>query len=229
MAKSRKIIYFSPSTDSEVELESIQRVVDHHAAVGIAITITAGWPNLMRQLEEPEDALVVFRLDCLERNDMMIDEVLSMLSSLSRFVAERQRVDIAVVVPELLDADLLAKLKRNDVLGVIPGMRFFDAEHSVTAYQTLARGESHWPSIVVKPELQRAVVRKREIGLTDRQAEVFKLITQRGLPNRKIAEILQVSEDTVKGHVSAIIRRYGVQNRTQLILASKTGALKPTH
>lgn len=160
---------------------------------------------------------------------MMLDEVLGMLSSLSRFVAERQSIDIAVVVPKMVDADLMTKLKRNSVLGVIPGMRFFDAKHSLEAYQCLSRGESHWPAIVVAPEFRRLELRKKSVDLTDRQSQVFRLITRHGLSNRRIAEQLNITEDTVKGHVSAIIRRYGVSNRNQLILASRTGILKQTH
>lgn len=229
MTNSRKIIYFSPTTDSQEEIESIRRVVDHHAQFDINLNVSAGWPSLMEQLEEGRDCLVVFRLDSLERNNMMIDEVLSMLSSLSRFVADRQSIDIAVVVPKTVDEDLMTKLKRNSVLGVIPGMRFFDADHSLEAYRCLAQGESHWPAIVVSPKFQRLELRKKSVDLTDRQSQVFRLITRHGLSNRRIAEQLKISEDTVKGHVSAIMRRYGVSNRNQLILASNTGILKQTH
>ncbi|MDJ0626712.1 MAG: LuxR C-terminal-related transcriptional regulator [Rhodobacter sp.] len=50
--------------------------------------------------------------------------------------------------------------------------------------------------------------------LTARQLEILELIRQ-GSSNRSIAEALRISEGTVKLHVSAILKRLGVRNRTQ--------------
>jgi len=55
--------------------------------------------------------------------------------------------------------------------------------------------------------------------LTPRQTQVLKLICHRGLSNKAIGNILKISESTVKIHTSAILRCYGVKNRTQLVLA----------
>jgi DNA-binding NarL/FixJ family response regulator len=57
------------------------------------------------------------------------------------------------------------------------------------------------------------------LKLTPRQGEVLTLICHRGLSNKAIGKILKISESTVKIHTSAILRQYGVQNRTQLVLA----------
>lgn len=53
-------------------------------------------------------------------------------------------------------------------------------------------------------------------GLSPREAEVLELITQ-GLSNQKIAGQLFISEETVKSHVRAILRKLGVQDRTQAV------------
>lgn len=57
------------------------------------------------------------------------------------------------------------------------------------------------------------------LRLTPRQSQVLKLICHRGLSNKAIGNILKISESTVKIHTSAILKRYGVKNRTQLVLA----------
>jgi DNA-binding NarL/FixJ family response regulator len=57
------------------------------------------------------------------------------------------------------------------------------------------------------------------LKLTPRQSQVLKLICHRGLSNKAIGNILKISESTVKIHTSAILKRYGVKNRTQLVLA----------
>lgn len=64
------------------------------------------------------------------------------------------------------------------------------------------------------------------LKLTPRQSQVLKLICHRGLSNKAIGNILKISESTVKIHTSAILKRYGVKNRTQLVLAYNNN-LKP--
>jgi NarL family two-component system response regulator LiaR len=60
-------------------------------------------------------------------------------------------------------------------------------------------------------------------ALTARETEVLELLA-RGYANKQIASRLYVSEKTVKAHVSAILRKLGVQSRTQAALhAVETG------
>jgi NarL family two-component system response regulator LiaR len=62
-----------------------------------------------------------------------------------------------------------------------------------------------------------------ETGLTDRQLEVVRLVAQ-GKNNQEIARILVISEKTTKTHVSNILARLGLNDRTQLaIYAHKHG------
>ena len=62
-----------------------------------------------------------------------------------------------------------------------------------------------------------------ELGLSARQAEVLELLLK-GLPNKLIARRLEISENTTKIHVSAVLRALGVSTRTQaLIAASRLG------
>jgi DNA-binding NarL/FixJ family response regulator len=66
------------------------------------------------------------------------------------------------------------------------------------------------------------------LGLTPRQTEVLALLLQ-GKPNKLIARDLNVSVETVKDHVAAVLRALGVSSRTQAVLAvgqmSKQGGL----
>jgi len=53
-----------------------------------------------------------------------------------------------------------------------------------------------------------------DVPLTQRESEVLHHLTS-GLTNRKIAELLGISYETVKEHVQHILRKIGVEDRTQ--------------
>lgn len=56
-------------------------------------------------------------------------------------------------------------------------------------------------------------------SLTPQQLRVFMMLTK-GLLNKQIAAEINVSEATVRTHMTAIFRKLGVRNRTQAVLAA---------
>jgi len=81
----------------------------------------------------------------------------------------------------------------------------------------------------VKPIVSRRVVRGLESAkaefprleppdpLTGREIEVLRLMTG-GYSNREIARALNVAEGTIKNHVSSILSKLGVRDRTRAVL-----------
>ena len=64
----------------------------------------------------------------------------------------------------------------------------------------------------------------QQYGLTEREGEVLRLIAQ-GATNREIAEELVISEGTVKNHISHILSRLGLRDRTQAAIFARENKL----
>ncbi|MBE0410813.1 MAG: response regulator transcription factor [Anaerolineales bacterium] len=85
------------------------------------------------------------------------------------------------------------------------GERVFD-QAGLYAWLELNGGESLYSESVSSPQ-----------PLTSREMEVLNQMT-RGLSNKEIAMELGISHQTVKNHVTAILRKLGVEDRTQAAL-----------
>jgi DNA-binding NarL/FixJ family response regulator len=73
----------------------------------------------------------------------------------------------------------------------------------------------HDGNVLLAPEAAGSLVRgSRADTLTAREREVLAGIAD-GRSNKEIARSLRVSEKTVKAHVSAVLAKLGVQDRTQ--------------
>lgn len=110
----------------------------------------------------------------------------------------------------------------------------------VKAIQAAQRGEAQLHPHITKKLMQQVAARTGQLPpddktgaeetqiaeLTEREVEVLRLIAT-GLNNREIAAQLVISEKTVKTHVSNILSKLHVADRTQAtIYAFKTGLAK---
>ena len=90
----------------------------------------------------------------------------------------------------------------------------------IQAIHAAAKGQPY-----LHPDVQRRLIQQvimppqpsPTFDLTPREHEVLSLITQ-GRSNKEIAKKLHIKEGTVKGHVSTILAKLGVLDRTQAAL-----------
>jgi DNA-binding NarL/FixJ family response regulator len=109
------------------------------------------------------------------------------------------------------------------------------AERLFDAVRVVAAGEALLAPTVTRrlvAEFTRMRVRRREPDpalrtLTARETEVLRLIAE-GLSNPEIAARLVVGEETVKSHVSRVLAKLGLRDRTQaVVVAYESGLVVP--
>jgi len=139
---------------------------------------------------------------------------------------------------DLPDCHVIALTTFDDDENVFEGLRAGAAgyllkdaspEKLFEAIRVAARGESFLqPSVAKKVVAEFARLSERPRGLrktelellSDRELEVLRLVTT-GASNKEIADKLFIAEGTVKNHVTSILGKLGVRDRTQAALKAR--------
>ena len=125
-----------------------------------------------------------------------------------------------IVVSSMADARIISGALKAGASGYVPK----HSPRSVfkSALDTIARGETFVPDNFLDASgaagHDDAVARLAT--LTAQQGRILELICD-GKLNKQIAFDLSIAETTVKAHVTAIMRKLGVQSRTQAVLVAQ--------
>lgn len=105
-------------------------------------------------------------------------------------------------------------------MGFIP--KSYDRRAIAAAISDVLEGRIHQPPLASgfadEPDARASVSQGIE-ALTPQQLRVLQAIAK-GQPNKIIAFELGITEKTVKAHVTVILKKLGVSNRTQAVLAA---------
>ena len=125
-----------------------------------------------------------------------------------------------IIVSSMTDNSIIAN-------SIVAGAQGFVPKHShrsvfLDAIQTIMAGEIYKPAGFVEGSggEGREENLNRLSSLTNQQARILDLICE-GKLNKQIAFDLSIAETTVKAHVTAIMRKLGVQSRTQAVLIAQ--------
>jgi DNA-binding NarL/FixJ family response regulator len=141
-----------------------------------------------------------------------------------RELRERHPAFPVVVLSASEQSDVVMRALDAGAMGFIPKTSSNDV--LLGALRLVLAGGVYLPAEVLRHSPAPALVSKpagagasyRDVGLTERQAQVLALLVQ-GKPNKIICRELDLAEGTVKIHVTAILKALGVTNRTQAVIA----------
>jgi NarL family two-component system response regulator LiaR len=140
------------------------------------------------------------------------------IEAISEIKEENPNARILVLTSFAEDDKVFPAIKAG-ALGYL--LKDSSASELLQAIRDVHRGEpTMHPTIARKlmRELQRPPeLPPTEDPLTEREVEILKLVAQ-GLSNQEIADILVISERTVRTHVTNILTKLHLANRTQAAL-----------
>lgn len=127
-----------------------------------------------------------------------------------------------IVVSSMADNRVISSVIHAGASGFVP--KHSQREVFQAAFETVCAGQRFIPPgyILLDREAQADPndTLSRLASLTAQQARILQLICE-GKLNKQIAYDLSIAETTVKAHVTAIMRKLGVQSRTQAVLIAK--------
>ena len=198
--------------DHEVVLEGLIRILEKQGGIKIV--------TVARSAEEALEKIVRFPVDVI-----IVDIQLPGMNGIE--LIRRVKTDypeIEAITLTVFDDEQLAKqaIKAGAIGYVIKDAA---KDELVKAVRAAAKGESLISTSVARKLIEEITEptgrkKKKEEGfeeLSQREVDVIKLMT-RGYNNRQIADILFISEHTVKVHIRNIFRKIGVVDRTNAVL-----------
>lgn len=200
-------------------------IIEDHALVreGLLLALRGLEPGTETLGAEDADTTLKL-LDSQDDIDLiLLDLMLPGTSGMALLGAIRKRYPAipVVILSALDDAETATRAMRQGASGFVPKSNSTDV--LLGALRRVLDGEVFLP-----PSMREAMERgggsrtktlADRFGLTGAQMRVLELLTE-GKTNRQIAELLSLTEGTVKIHVSAIFKALNVTNRSQALLVA---------
>lgn len=167
------------------------------------------------------DPVLIIASNKLIKNKGTLDEFLLMLDTLIRFSGRENKPTIGIGFSPDTTLSEIKEMQKSPIAGAFP--LDYNPEELKQGIWSFLDSKRCWPKHILDqlPGQKSKQSKLKDIHLTPRQTQVLELIANRGLSNKQIAQVLKISESTVKIHVSAIMKAMCVRNRTQLALSVK--------
>jgi NarL family two-component system response regulator LiaR len=207
-------------------------VVDDHRLVrkGL-ISLLSGQPGIEVVGEAENGELALQRAATLRPHVVLLDLSMPVLDGLATIPAMKKQEPTPgiLVLTSFSEDERVFAAVRAGALGYV--LKDASLEELIDAIRSISRGQPY-----LSPDIAQKLVRQvhrasapsatAEEPLSEREIEVLKLVAT-GLANSEIAERLAISERTVGAHISRILDKLGLTNRTQAALyALREGLVK---
>jgi DNA-binding NarL/FixJ family response regulator len=214
-------------------------IADDQTLVRTGFRMILGGRSEIDVVGEAEDGLGAIAEIRRTRPDVVLMDIqmpgLDGIEATRRIVRGEQAPAARVIILTTFDADeLVVEALRAGASGFL--LKDVEADDLVEAIQIVARGDALLAPSVTRRLLDQFAERLTSSAdgptaklahLSEREVEVLGLLA-RGLSNREIANELVLTEPTVKSHISHLLRKLDLRDRTQaVIFAYEAGLIRP--
>ena len=205
-------------------------VVDDHAVVREGLRTFLELQEDVTVVGEAEDGnQAVHEAERLRPDVILMDLVMPGLDGVGAMRELRRRLPASrvIVLTSFADQDRLLPAIHAGAAGYL--LKNVQPQELARAVRLAHRGEALFDPAVTAllvEAIAQAPGEEPPERLTPREREVLDLIG-RGLPNKRIARELGVSEKTVKTHVGHVLAKLGVSDRTQAAVYALRAGLGP--
>jgi NarL family two-component system response regulator LiaR len=208
-------------------------IADDHAIVRKGLCALLATESGIEVVGEARDGVEAVTLaEDLAPHVVLMDLVMPRMDGLeaTRRITDSQPTVRILVLTSFGSDDMVFPAIKSGAAGYI--LKDSGPQELIQAIEQVHRGESSLhPAIARKLLRELASPSSRDAvadTLTDREVEVLRLVAA-GHTNREIAEGLGISEATVRTHVSHILRKLGLDTRTQAALYALREGLASLH
>ena len=214
-------------TDSHERIFHSALIVDDHPLFCDALSMTLGAVANIRDIQTAAnltDALSLIGTG-FSPDLVVLDLNLPDVDGLDGLIRMRNTASVpVVVVSSMADNRVITSTIKAGASGFVP--KHSKREIFAAAIKSIRQGHIFVPDgFVLLDDGQLGTPMQSDIlarlaTLTNQQARILQPICE-GKLNKQIAYDLTIAETTVKAHVTAIMRKLGVQSRTQAVLLAK--------
>jgi NarL family two-component system response regulator LiaR len=205
-------------------------VVDDHPIVRRGLCTEINLDPEMQVVGEAADGLEAVQLArTLQPDVILMDAVMpneNGIDATSDILRENPLAKVLILTSFTEDERMLAAVKAG-ALGYI--LKDRNPEEVLQAIRDTYNGKPYLNPSITRRLLQGLPLTKGKAPseiLTNRETEVLRWVAH-GAPNKEIAHAIGVQEATVRAHVSNILGKLNLANRSQLVLyAVKTGLIQ---
>ena len=119
---------------------------------------------------------------------------------------------------------MIRQVRSHGAFGFIP--KSSDMRALISSLNQVLDGEPVFPEGLGEDNDELTELTDKIAALTPQQYKVLGMLSD-GLLNKQIAYELNVSEATIKAHMTAIFRKLGVKNRTQAVILLQQMDINP--
>ncbi len=191
-------------------------IADDHAVVREGLAAMIARRSDMQVVAEAADGVQAVELSRAHRPDVILMDLrmpnLGGVDAIAQIRSDRPEARIIVLTTYDDDEDIYRALRAGAMAYLLkdtPRDELLDAIRAVYA------GQKHIPPGVAAKLTERIFAPE----LTERELDVLNLIVA-GKSNKEIGAALTISEGTVKVHISSILGKLGVSDRTQAVTAA---------